>query len=110
MHDTKSTLLALLGKRPELFPKVTAEKYPHVLDSIVARWNSSESMDSCFTDLMVVDERRQQGFPEEVMKEIFALSNFHDQLFPKPARSPLDFWSRSKEVLEVRQSRGDSNG
>lgn len=109
MPDTKTALLKLLGKHPELFPKVTAEKFPHVLARIVAQWDSPEEMDSCFGGLMVVDERRQQGFPEEVMKEIFALSNHHDQLFPKAASSPLDVWKRSQELQGGRQGQIDAN-
>lgn len=109
MSDTKAALLALLGNHPELFPKVIAEKYPHVLAGIVERWNSPEVMDSYFGDLMVVDERRQQGFPEEVMKEIFALSNFHDKLFPKPLGSPLNVWNRTQGLLEGRQGQVDVN-
>lgn len=109
MSDAKSELLALLGKHPELFPKVTAEKYPHVLTRIVAQWHSPRAMEDYFGELMVVDERRKQGFPEEVMLEIFALSNLHDKLFPKPPGSPLNVWNRTQESLNGRKSQKDAN-
>lgn len=109
MSDAKSELLALLGKYAGFFPKVTAEKYPHVLTRIVALWHSPTAMEDCFSELMVVDERRKQGFPEEVMLEIFALSNLHDKLFPKRADSPLNVWNRTQELLNGRKSQKDAN-
>ncbi|MCK7496845.1 MAG: hypothetical protein MZW92_42590 [Comamonadaceae bacterium] len=44
------------------------------------------AIDGYFSELMVADDRRKQGFLPEVALEIFALSMLHDSLFPKTAQ------------------------
>lgn len=95
MESAQSAVLALFEKQ-QLFPRALSQKYPYVLARIVEAWASPETIDACFEELMLADPRRKQGFPEEVMTEIFALAKLYDTLYPKPASSPFDFWRRSQ--------------
>lgn len=96
MEATRNAVLALLEER-QLFPRLLAQKYPHVLASILEAWDTPEAIENCFQELMLADPRRKQGFPESVMAEIFAIAKFHDAVYPKPSTSPFDIWSRAQE-------------
>lgn len=97
MQAATNPVLALL-ERQKLYPRVLAEKFPHVLERIVAAWDSPAAMEACISELMLADPRRKQGFPQDAMTEIFAISRYHDELYPKPVHSPLDVWSRAQEL------------
>ncbi|MBL8413952.1 MAG: hypothetical protein JNM42_05905 [Propionivibrio sp.] len=97
MATDQNAVLVLLEKR-QLFPHLLSQKYPHVLSKILEAWESPEAIDACFQGLMFAEPRRKQGFPENVMTEIFALAKFHDSLYPRVASSPLDIWSHSLDI------------
>jgi hypothetical protein len=106
METARNAVLVLLEKR-QLFPHLLSQKYPHVLSRILEAWESPEAIDACFQDLMFAEPRRKQGFPEDVMTEIFALAKFHDSLYPRVASSPLDIWSRSLEISNANSDQTD---
>ena len=102
MPESRKALLALLGGNEKIFPRALAERFPHVLARIVESWESSEKIEAYFHDLMVADPRRKQGFPPEVMTEIFILVKFYDRIRPTQTGSALDVWSRNQELARVR--------
>lgn len=106
METARNAVLVLLEKR-QLFPHRLSQKYPHVLARILEAWESPEAMDACFQDLMFAEPRRKQGFPEDVMTEIFALAKFHDSVYPRAASTPLDIWSRSQEIVIANSAQTD---
>jgi len=106
METARNAVLVLLEKR-QLFPHLLSQKYPHVLSRIIEAWESPEAMDACFQDLMFAEPRRKQGFPKNVMSEIFALAKLHDSIYPRVASSPLDIWSRSLEISNGNSAQTD---
>jgi hypothetical protein len=88
--------------RAGLTPRHLLARYPHVLARIVAAWDSAEGMDATVRGLMLADPRRKQGFPQEVMSEIFAIARYHEACCPRPATSPLDIWNRAQELRRER--------
>jgi len=96
--DAASHPVLLLLEQHQRFPRLLAERFPHVLARIVEAWHSPTAMEACISDLMLADPRRKQGFPQEAMLEIFAISRLHDTLYPKSAKSGIDVWSRSQEL------------
>jgi len=106
MEADRNAILALLEEH-KLFPRLLAEKYPHVLTNIIAAWDSPAASEACFQGLMLADPRRKQGFPDAAMTEIFALAKFHDTIYPKPASSPFDIWSRAQELSHSRPGQTD---
>jgi len=106
METARNAVLVLLEKQ-QLFPHLLSQKYPHVLSRILEAWESPEAMDACFQELMFAEPRRKQGFPEDVMTEIFALAKFHDSIYPRVASSPMDIWSRSLEISNANSAKTD---
>lgn len=63
------------------YPRVLAEKFPHVLEKIVAMWNSPE-FPTYIADLMQSNGRSggrldRDGFPKNVWQEIYNLAELH---------------------------------
>lgn len=106
METTRNAVLALFEKQ-QIFPRLLSQNYPHVLERITEAWETPESIEACFHDLMLADPRRKQGFPQDVMTEIFKLARYHDVAYPKKASSPFDIWSRSQELSHTRANRND---
>lgn len=73
-------LLHTLGGKESLYPKNLEEKFPRVLNRIIALWNTEE-IDAYFKELMF-DNRgsNRQGFSREIASEIFTLSLVHARL------------------------------
>ena len=82
MDPRDQKLHELLGGHSDKFPQQLAARFPHVIERLVALWGTAQ-IDRYFNELLVADDRRRQGFPPQVAREIFALSVLHDTLFPK---------------------------
>lgn len=95
MTADQHRLHSLLGAHAGKFPHHTAQRFPHVVDRLADLWGTP-AIDGYFSELMVADDRRKQGFPPEVALEIFALSMLHDSLFPKAAQRG-DAWVEALE-------------
>jgi hypothetical protein len=106
MSAEQHRLYTLLGAHAAKFPHHTAQRFPHVVDRLADLWGTP-AIDGYFSELMVADDRRKQGFPPEVALEIFALNMLHDSLFPKAvARS--DAWVEATERERAGRTRNGS--
>lgn len=84
MDDQKKAHIArlreqLLGKledHADYYPNGIEERFPHILEKIVAFWES-EYLDEYLAGLMVPDRIGRQGFPADVAREIFRLATIH---------------------------------
>jgi hypothetical protein len=101
MDTARNALLALFEEQ-QVFPHLLSRHYPHVLAGILDSWESPAASALCFDELMLAEPRRKQGFPAAAMSEIFALATLHDLIYPRPAGSPFDIWSRSQELARAR--------
>lgn len=95
MEERDQKLLSLLGDHADKFPHQLAARFPHIVERLVALWGKPE-IDGYYNELMVADDRRRQGFPPEIAREIFSLSLLHDRLFPRAAVRK-DAWSQAVE-------------
>ncbi len=95
MTADQHRLHSLLGAHAGKFPHHTAQRFPHVVDRLADLWGTP-AIDGYFSELMVADDRRKQGFPPEVAREIFALSMLHDSLFPSVV-ARRDAWVEALE-------------
>ena len=80
-------LAQMLQGVDSLYPKVTADKYPRIIERIGILWGTV-GMDRYFREILFDDRGDREGFPPEVMAELFALSNYHEST--KPSRSALE--------------------
>jgi len=107
--DTVQNALLALFEEQQVFPHLLSLHYPHVLAGILDTWESPKASTLCFDELMLAEPRRKQGFPPEAMTEIFALAKLHDLIYPRPAGSPFDIWSRSQELARARTTQTDDD-
>lgn len=88
----RSRLTALLGSDAGIYPVHLEQQFPRILEKIVALWGQS-SLDGFLADLMVTTRSGRQGFPPEVLTEIFKLSNAHAALGLTPDKSIGTGWN-----------------
>lgn len=72
----REQLLAKLEDHADYYPTGMEERFPHILEKVVAFWES-EYLDEYLAGLMVPDRIGRQGFPSDVAREIFRLATIH---------------------------------
>ena len=72
-------ILRMLEGRKDLYPKNLEQQFLRVLNRIVDLWQSPE-IDAYFTDLLIDSRGNRQGFPPEIVSELFILSQFSSSL------------------------------
>ena len=92
---TNEKLVRILGEGGGLYPKHTEEKYPRVAEKIANLWGTV-GMSRYFNEILFDDRGDREGFPPEVMMELFALSNYHEST--KPSRSAIESAWADKDV------------
>ena len=90
--ELRARLLALLGPDAGAYPAHLEQRFPRILDRIVALWGKS-GLDAFLQELTVTRRTDRQGFPEEVAVELFRLSALHGELGLTPDRSQGTGWS-----------------
>jgi hypothetical protein len=80
----------MLAQHNERFPQQLAERFPHILDRILASWNNEDRTRKYFKSLMAPESRN--GFPVDVFQEIFLLSKFFDKAHPPLEARRTDIW------------------
>ena len=88
-------LSSLLGEGSKLYPHQTEAKYPRVAERISILWGTV-GMARYFNEILFDDRGDREGFPPDVMLELFALSNHHEST--KPSRSALESAWNSREL------------
>ena len=103
MSDDK--LAQMLRGIDKLYPHKTAEKYPRILERITILWGTV-GMSRYFNEILFDERGDREGFPPEVMAEIFALSNYHEST--KPSRSALESaWHDGAELDRLERFKKD---
>ena len=87
-------LAQMLGDDNGLYPHQTEAKYPRIIERISNLWGTV-GMERYFKEILFDDRGDREGFPPDVMMEIFALSNYHEST--KPSRSAIDSAWQSSE-------------
>ena len=75
------------GEMRGLYPQKTEEKFPRIVEKIAVLWGSPQ-LAKYFSELLFDDRGGREGFPPDIMIELFRLSNFHEST--KPARTAMD--------------------
>ena len=86
-------LASMLGGGGNLYPHKTEATYPRIVEKIANLWGTV-GMSRYFNELLFDDRGDREGFPADVMMELFALSNYHEST--KPSRSAIESaWENS---------------
>lgn len=59
------------------YPSTLQQKYPHVINKLIALWNHPK-IDSYFTSLLVDTRGGRKGFDDDAFKDIHRLYKFHE--------------------------------
>ena len=70
----------------EVQPTTLMAEYPRVANLVAVLWKDPESLRRYVDDLLVDRRGNRQGFPVDVLREIFALRDYYDELHPPTLR------------------------
>lgn len=98
--DRNPPLAAAFATNPDEYPTELAARFPRVFEEIVKRWETTE-LDSYFPHLLLSDRPGRQGFPAEVMADIFRLYNKHEAWKARRAVKK-DIWGDERLLKEFR--------
>ncbi|QLQ25715.1 MAG: hypothetical protein HZT41_13325 [Dechloromonas sp.] len=87
----KAKLLESLGPESGVYPMLIEQQFPRILARIVELWGRA-GLDAYLVDLMVTDRHGRQGFPHDVLLEVFRLATVHSALGLTPKNSPGTAW------------------
>ncbi len=79
-HDRTLNLSAngwLKQLPPDIVPVALASRFPRIVNRISRFWDSPRMMKQCFEELLVHRRPGRQGFPEDVLRELFALEQYY---------------------------------
>ncbi len=94
-------LLHMLGGRENIYPKNLEQKFLRVLNRIIELWDSPE-IDDYFMDLLIDNRGNRQGFPPDVVSDLFALSQFHAKL--RSQEQPADASNPWSDVEDLKRA------
>lgn len=89
-------MFEVLTANPDKFPKNLQRSYARVLERISDAWGT-DALDGVFADLLVADSEHRQGFPPEVVSEIFALSTLNEK-YQNHEVEDDDPWAAEKDM------------
>ena len=98
-----------LCEAPHLYPQNLERQFPRVLSKIVAAWSSRESISALFSELLIDQRGDRQGFPPEIVREIFQLSIFYDGLSPA-RKAASDVWRHEPATAALEKPRHSGRG
>lgn len=88
-------MLKLVHGRNDLYPHQLEKNFQRILNRIVELWETPQ-IDAYFTELMI-DTRdggdTRQGFPKEIVAEIYRLSRIHERSRKPTDAPPSDPWA-----------------
>ena len=59
------------------------EKYPSLYENIVLFWGTKDFLEFIEKTVINGDRIKREGFPSDVMQELFKLQIIHDKLYPQ---------------------------
>lgn len=70
----------------EVQPRTLLYRFPRIANLISAMWEDPNSLRRYVDDLLVDKRGSRQGFPLEVLRELFQLRAYYDELHPDQSR------------------------
>jgi hypothetical protein len=71
---------------PNARPSALLAKFPRIANLIAVLWQDPNSLRRYVDDLLVDKRGNRQGFPLDVLRELFALRAHHDEIYPQVTR------------------------
>ena len=67
-------------------PRSLLSKFPRIANLLAAMWPDPNSFRRYMDDLLVDKRGNRQGFPVDVLKELFELRSYYDEQYPDTTR------------------------
>jgi hypothetical protein len=71
---------------PAVRPNTLLAKFPRIANLIAALWQDPSSLRRYLDDLLVDKRGDRQGFQPDILRELFALRAYYDELNPQTSR------------------------
>ena len=71
---------------PDIRPNALLAKFPRIANLIAVLWQDPNSLRRYIDDLLVDKRGNRQGFPLDILRELFALRAYYDELHPEASR------------------------
>ena len=78
----------------EVQPRALLYKFPRIANLLAAMWPDPNSFRRYIDDLLVDKRGNRQGFPVDVLRELFELRAYYDEFYPDTSR-PWESLTRS---------------
>ena len=78
----------------EIQPRSLLYKFPRIANLLAAMWPDPNSFRRYVDDLLVDKRGSRQGFPVEILRELFALRGYYDEIHPDSSL-PWEVMSRN---------------
>jgi hypothetical protein len=75
---------------PDVVPVALANRYPRIVNRLSRFWDSPKMISECFRELLVHRRSGRDGFPEDVLLELFALDQYYHETHKTPE---TDTWA-----------------
>jgi len=85
--------LTLIKGHEQYYPTHLVEKFPRVAKKILDLWFSENVLTGYFKSLMLTDKYDREGFPSEVMLDIFNLSQVYEKINNAGNLKSTDVWA-----------------
>ncbi len=94
-------MLEIVGGDEARYPRRLEQDFSRIFEKVLDLWGS-EKLDEFLNGLFIDDKGGRQGFPPEVMREIFALSRLNDELLAaKAQQSPWETENARRGLKEM---------
>ena len=70
----------------DVVPHALLSKFPRIANLLAVLWQDPGSLRRYLDDLLVDKRGNRQGFPLEILRELFAFRAYYDQLHPGSSR------------------------
>jgi hypothetical protein len=71
---------------PDALPNALLAKFPRIANLLAVLWQDPNSLRRYFDDLLVDKRGHRQGFPLDVLRELFALRTYYEEVNPESSR------------------------
>jgi len=82
----RPTVVWASGLPAEVQPTTLMARFPRVANLVAVLWKDPDSWRRYVDDLLVDKRGNRQGFPLDVLREIFELRGYYDELHPPTLR------------------------
>jgi hypothetical protein len=72
--------------RRDVVPHALLSKFPRIANLLAVLWKDPGSLRGYLDDLLVDKRGNRQGFPLDILRELFALRAYYDELHPGSSR------------------------